>query len=242
VVTGASKGIGASIAKHLAAEGATLVVNYSSSKNAADEVVSEIKRDGGKAVAVKADMSKKAEIEQLFAEAKKNFGSVDILVNNAGVYDLLPLEQISEEHFHKLFNLNVLGLLLATQQAAKQFGPSGGNIINVSSVVSTLAPPGSSVYSATKAAVDAVTRSLAKELGPRKIRVNAINPGMIETEGLHATGIAESDFRKQVETQTPLGRIGQPNDIATVATFLASPDSGWITGETIYLSGGMVIR
>jgi 3-oxoacyl-[acyl-carrier protein] reductase len=218
------------------------VVNYSSSKNAADEVVSEIKRDGGKAVAVKADMSKKAEIEQLFAEAKKNFGSVDILVNNAGVYDLLPLEQISEEHFHKLFNLNVLGLLLATQQAAKQFGPSGGNIINVSSVVSTLAPPGSSVYSATKAAVDAVTRSLAKELGPRKIRVNAINPGMIETEGLHATGIAESDFRKQVETQTPLGRIGQPNDIATVATFLASPDSGWITGETIYLSGGMVIR
>ena len=242
VVTGASKGIGASIAKHLAAEGATVVVNYSSSKNAADEVVSEIKRDGGKAVAVKADMSKKAEIEQLFAETKKNFGNLDILVNNEGIYDLLPLEQISEEHFHKLFNLNVLGLLLATQQAAKQFGPSGGNIINVSSVVSTLAPPGSSVYSATKAAVDAVTRSLAKELGPRKIRVNAINPGMIETEGLHATGIAESDFRKQVETQTPLGRIGQPNDIATVATFLASPDSGWITGETIYLSGGMVIR
>jgi 3-oxoacyl-[acyl-carrier protein] reductase len=242
VVTGASKGIGASIAKHLAAEGAAVVVNYSSSKNNAEEVVSEIKRDGGKAVAVKADMSKKAEIDQLFAETKKNFGNLDILVNNAGIYDLLPLEQITEEHFHKLFNLNVLGLLLATQEAAKQFGPNGGNIINISSVVSTLAPPGGSVYSATKAAVDAVTRSLAKELGPRKIRVNAINPGMIETEGLHATGIAESDFRKQVEAQTPLGRIGQPNDIATVATFLASPDSGWITGETIYLSGGMVIR
>ncbi|HUA66366.1 MAG TPA: glucose 1-dehydrogenase [Alphaproteobacteria bacterium] len=238
VVTGASKGIGASIAKHLAAEGAAVVVNYASSKSGADEVVSEITRNGGKAIAVKADMAKKADIENLFAETKKAFGKADILVNNAGVYEFLPLEQVTEEHFHKQFNLNVLGLVLATQQAVQQFGPNGGNIINISSVASTLAPATGSVYSATKGAVDAVTKSLAKELGPRKIRVNAINPGMIETEGLHGAGISESDFRKNVEAQTPLGRIGQPKDIGSVAVFLASDDSAWLTGETMQVAGG----
>jgi 3-oxoacyl-[acyl-carrier protein] reductase len=238
VVTGASKGIGASIAKHLAAEGAAVVVNYASSKSAADEVVSEINRKGGKAIAVKADVAKKTGIDYLFAETKKAFGAADILVNNAGVYEFLPLEQITEEHFHKQFNLNVLGLVLATQEAVRHFGPNGGNIINISSVVSTLAPATGSVYSATKSAVDAVTKSLAKELGPRKIRVNAINPGMIETEGFHAAGIAGSDFQKNVEAGTPLGRIGQPQEIGTVAVFLASDDSGWITGETMQVAGG----
>lgn len=238
VVTGASKGIGASIAKHLAAEGASVVVNYASSKSGADQVVSDIKSSGGKAVAVKADVAKKVEIEQLFAETKKNFGSVDILVNNAGIFEFLPLDQITEEHFHKQFNLNVLGLLLTTQQAVKDFGPNGGSIINISSVVSTFAPPGGSVYSGTKAAVDVVTKTLAKELGPRKIRVNAINPGMIETEGTHAAGIIGSDFNKQAEAQTPLGRIGQPQDIGKVAIFLASDESGWISGETLRVAGG----
>lgn len=238
VVTGASKGIGASIAKHLAAEGAAVVVNYASSKAGADRVVSEISRNGGKAVAVKADMAKKGEIENLFAEAKKAFGQLDILVNNAGIYEFAPLENITEEHFHKQFNVNVLGLILASQAAAKEFGPSGGNIINISSIVSTLAVPGASIYSATKGAVDAATRSLAKELGPRQIRVNAINPGMVVTEGFQTAGFEESDMRKQVEAQTPLGRIGQPGDIATAAVFLASPDSGWLTGETLVISGG----
>jgi 3-oxoacyl-[acyl-carrier protein] reductase len=238
VVTGASKGIGASIAKHLAAEGAAVVVNYASSKAGADQVVDEITRSGGKAVAVKADMAKKADIDNLFAETKKAFGQVDILVNNAGVYEFQPLEKITEEHFHKHFNLNVLGLLLATQKAVEQFGPNGGNVINISSIASTLAPPTGSVYSATKAAVDTVTKSLAKELGPRKIRVNAINPGMVETEGLNASGISGSDFEKHTVAQTPLGRIGQPQDIAQVVTFLASADSGWVTGETLNVAGG----
>lgn len=238
VVTGASKGIGASIAKHLAAEGASVVVNYASSKTGADQVVSDINRSGGKAVAVKADVSKKAEIDQLFAETKKSFGRLDVLVNNAGIFEFLPLEQITEDHFHKQFNLNVLGLILATQEAVKQFGPDGGSIINISSVVSTFAPPGGAVYSATKGAVDVVTKSLAKELGARKIRVNAINPGMIETEGAHAAGFIGSDFQKNAVAQTPLGRIGQPQDIATVATFLASGDSGWITGQTLQTTGG----
>jgi 3-oxoacyl-[acyl-carrier protein] reductase len=238
VVTGASKGIGASIAKHLAAEGASVVVNYASSKNGADQVVSEISKNGGKAVAVKADVSKKTEIDQLFAETKKNFGQVDILVNNAGVYEFLPLEQVTEDHFHKQFNLNVLGLLLTTQQALPQFGPNGGSIINISSVVSSYAPPNGSVYSATKGAVDTITKSLAKELGPRKIRVNAINPGLIETEGVHAAGVIGSDLQKHAEAATPLGRIGQPQDIGTVATFLASADSGWITGEILNVAGG----
>ena len=239
VVTGASKGIGAAIAEHLAAAGAAVVVNYASSKAGAEAVVKRIRQADGKAVAVQADVSKPEDIRRLFAETKKAFGKVDILVNNAGIYEFGPLEAINAEHFHKQFDLNVLGLLWATQEAVKHFGPSGGSIVNISSVVSTLAPPAASVYSATKAAVDAVTRSLAKELGPRKIRVNSINPGMIETEGFHAAGIAESDSRKQVEAQTPLGRIGQPHDIAPVAVFLASPDSGWITGETLYISGGM---
>jgi 3-oxoacyl-[acyl-carrier protein] reductase len=238
VVTGASKGIGASIAKHLAAEGASVVVNYASSKSGADAVVSEITRNGGKAIAVKGDVAKKTDVEFLFAETKKNFGRLDVLVNNAGIFEFLPLEQITEEHFHKQFNINVLGLLFATQEASKLFGPEGGSVINISSVVSTLAPPASAVYSGTKGAVDTITVVLAKELGARKIRVNAINPGVIATEGAHAGGFIGGDFEKGVVAQTPLGRVGQPNDVATVATFLASDDSGWITGETLKTSGG----
>jgi 3-oxoacyl-[acyl-carrier protein] reductase len=238
VVTGASKGIGASIAKHLAAEGAEVVVNYASSKGGADRVVSEIARNGGKAVAVQADVAKKADIDRLFAETKKAFGTVDVLVNNAGIYEFLPLEDVTEEHFHKQFNLNVLGLLLTTQEAVKHFGPNGGSIVNISSVVSTKGVPNSAVYSGTKGAVDAITRSLAGELGPRGIRVNAINPGMVETEGVQTAGFTESDFRKQIETQTPLGRIGQPLDIAGAAVFLASGDSSWISGETLHIAGG----
>jgi 3-oxoacyl-[acyl-carrier protein] reductase len=238
VVTGASKGIGASIAKHLAAEGAAVVVNYASSKEGADRVVDEIAKRGGKALAVQADVAKKQDIERLFAETKKAFGTLDILVNNAGVYEFAPLESVTEEHFHRQFNLNVLGLILTTQEAIKQFNSTGGSVINISSIASTATPPGGSVYSATKAAVDAVTKSLARELGPRKIRVNAINPGMVETEGTRSAGITESDFRKQVEAQTPLGRIGPPQDIATAAVFLASSDSAWITGENFIVTGG----
>jgi 3-oxoacyl-[acyl-carrier protein] reductase len=239
VVTGASKGIGASIASHLAAEGASVVVNYASSKTGAERVVADILGKGGKAIAVQANLAKQADVERLFAETKKAFGRLDILVNNAGIYEFATIENVTAQHFHKHFDLNVLGLLLASQEAVKLFGPGGGSIVNISSFVATAAPAGTSVYSATKAAVDAVTRSLAKELGPRKIRVNSINPGMVETEGVRAAGIAESDFRKQTEAQTPLGRIGQPQDIAPAAVFLASPDSGWITGETLYISGGL---
>src|ERR1043166_2744203 len=238
VVTGASKGIGAAIAEHLAAEGASVVVNYASSKSGADAVVARIQKKEGKAVAVQADVSSGDAIRRLFGEAKKAFGKVDILVNNAGIYEFKPLQEITEEHFHRHFNLNVLGLLLASQEAAKHFGPDGGNIINISSVVATMAIPGASVYGATKAAVNVITRTLAAELGPRKIRVNSINPGMVESEGLHAAGIVESEFRKQAEAQTPLGRIGQPGDIAPAAVFLASDDSSWITGESFYISGG----
>lgn len=238
VVTGASKGIGASIARHLADEGAAVVVNYASSKAGADRVVADITGKGGKAIAVQADVAKQADIQRLFAETKRAFGQVDILINNAGIYEFAPLEAITPEHFHKQFDLNVLGLLLASQEAVKHFGPAGGNIVNISSVVAESPMATASVYSATKAAVDAITVSLAKELGPRKIRVNAINPGMVETEGVHAAGIAESDFRKQVESQTPLGRIGQPQDIAPAAVFLASNDSGWLTGETLLIAGG----
>jgi 3-oxoacyl-[acyl-carrier protein] reductase len=239
IVTGASKGIGASIAKHLAAEGAAVVVNYASSKAGADKVVAEIVKHGGKAVAVHADVSKLPDVQRLFAETKKAFGKLDILVNNAGIYKFAPLAEVTPEHFHQQFDLNVLGLLLATQEAVKLFGPAGGNVINISSVVATLALPNISVYSATKAAVNSITRGLAIELGPRKIRVNAINPGMVETEGTHSAGITDSEMRKQTEAQTPLGRIGQPQDIAPAAVFLASSDSGWITGETLYISGGM---
>ena len=238
VVTGASKGIGAAIAKNLAAEGASVVVNYASSKAGADKVVSEITSAGGKAIAVRGDVAKRADIERLFAETKKTFGRLDILVNNAGVYGFSPLENVTEEHFHKHFNLNVLGLILATQAAAKLFDSAGGSVINISSVVSTLGFPNASVYSGTKGAVDSITRSLAKELGPRGIRVNAINPGMVETEGTHSAGIAGSEMRKQVEAQTPLGRIGKPQDIAGAVVFLASADSSWITGETFVISGG----
>jgi 3-oxoacyl-[acyl-carrier protein] reductase len=239
IVTGASKGIGAAIAKHLAAEGAAVVVNYASSKQGAERVVADIERTGGKAIVMQANMAKKPEIERLFAEAKKAFGRVDILVNNAGIYEFSPLEGVTEEHFHKHFDLNVLGLIFASQEAIKHFGSAGGSIINISSVASTAAPANTSVYSATKASVDAVTKSVAKELGPRKIRVNAINPGMVETEGVHAAGIMESDFRKEVESKTPLGRIGQSEDIAPAVVFLASEESRWITGETMRVSGGL---
>lgn len=240
IVTGASKGIGASIAVHLAAEGAAVVVNYNSGKADADRVVGEITGNGGRAVAIQANIAREPDIRRLFAEAKKAFGPLDILVNNAGIYEFAPLENITAAHYHKLFDLNVLGLILASQEAAKHFGADGGNIINISSVVATAAPATGSVYSATKAAVDAITRSLAKELGPRKIRVNSINPGMVETEGTTTAGFTatESGFRKQVESQTPLGRIGRPHDIGPAAVFLASSDSAWITGETLAISGG----
>jgi 3-oxoacyl-[acyl-carrier protein] reductase len=239
LVTGASKGIGATIARQLATEGAVVVVNYSSSKEGADRVVGEINGSGGKAVAIQANVSRPAEVQRLFADTKKAFGRLDILVNNAGIYEFTAIEDITPEHFHKHFDLNVLGLLLASQEAVKLFGDAGGTIVNISSVVATLTPPTGAVYNATKAAVDAVTKTLAKELGPRKIRVNAVNPGMVETEGTHSAGITESDFRKQTEAQTPLGRIGQPRDIAPAVVFLASPDSGWITGETLTISGGL---
>ncbi|KAF0843023.1 3-oxoacyl-[acyl-carrier protein] reductase [Methylovorus glucosotrophus] len=240
VITGASKGIGAGIAKLYAAEGAAVVVNYASSKAGAEQVVADITAAGGKAIAVQADVAKQADIQRLFAEAIKAYGKIDILVNNAGVYEFSPLEAITEEHFHKQFNLNVLGLILTTQEAVKHFPEAGGSIINISSVVSsTFAPAQGSVYSATKGAVDAVTRSLSKELGPRKIRVNAINPGMVETEGLHSVGFAEGEFRSHIESQTPLGRIGQVQDIAPAALFLASDDAAWITGEPLFISGGL---
>lgn len=238
VVSGASKGIGASIAKHLAAEGATVVVNYASSKEGAENVVKEIVNNGGKAVAIQADFSKKADIDRLFNETKTKFSRLDILVNNAGVYEFSPLESITEEHFHRQFNLNVLGLILASQKAAGLFDENGGSIINISSVAAKGLATGS-VYSATKAAVDTITRALSQELGARKIRVNSLSPGMVETEGAHAAGIIGSDFQKNVESQTPLGRIGIPSDIGKIAVFLASDDSGWITGETLLAAGGM---
>jgi 3-oxoacyl-[acyl-carrier protein] reductase len=238
VVTGASKGIGAGIAKGLAAEGAAVVVNYSSSKGGADRVVAEISSKGGRAIAVQGDVAKAADVGRIFAATKQAFGRLDILVNNAGVYNLLPLEEITEEDFHRHFNINVLGLLLATKEAAKLFGAEGGSVINIGSVANDMNIPNSVVYTATKGAVDAVTRVLAKELGPRKIRVNAIKPGVIETEGTHSMGVIGSDLEKQSVAQTPLGRTGQPDDIAPVAVFLASDESRWITGDTLAVSGG----
>ena len=238
LVTGASKGIGASIAKHLAREGAAVVVNYHSGKSDADRVVTEITRGGGKAIAVQANLSQRAEIDRLFAETRKAFGRLDILVNNAGIYEFTPLEKVTEEHFHKQFNLNVLGLILASQKAAECFDSAGGCIINVGSGAGANPPAGASGYSATKAAVDAITKSLSKELGARKIRVNSLNPGMVETEGVHTAGVLGTDFHKQILAQTPLGRIGQPEDIGKVAAFLASDDAGWISGETLLVAGG----
>jgi len=239
LVTGASKGIGAGIAKALAAEGAAVVVNYASSKEGADKVVAEITSSGGKAVAVQGDFSKQADVTRVFAETKKAFGRLDVLVNNAGVYEFAALDAVTEESFHKMFNLNVLGLLLSSQESLKYFGPEGGSIINIGSAVTSLNVATAVTYTATKGAVDSVTRVLAKELGPRKIRVNSINPGMIETEGTHTGGFIGSDFQGVLEAQTPLGRIGQTADVAPIATFLASDDSGWLTGELLLASGGL---
>jgi 3-oxoacyl-[acyl-carrier protein] reductase len=238
VVTGASKGIGAAIAKSLAAEGASVVVNYSSSKSGARTVVDSITAAGGKAVAVGGDVSKVAEAQGIIDAAIKNYGRLDILVNNSGVYEFDAIEAITEAKFHRMFNINVLGLLLTTQAALKHIG-DGGSIINIGSVVSRITPPTSAIYTGTKGAVDAITGVLARELGPKNIRVNAINPGMVETEGVQTAGFLESDFEKATVAQTPLGRLGQPGDIASVAVFLASDDSGWLTGEHILAGGGL---
>jgi 3-oxoacyl-[acyl-carrier protein] reductase len=238
VVTGASKGIGAAIAKSLAAEGASVVVNYASSKAGADTVVDAITKAGGKAVAVGGDVSKAADAEKIIDTAVKNFGRLDILVNNSGVYEFQPIEAITEDHYHKIFNINVLGLLLTTKAAVKHLG-EGGSIINIGSAVTEIFPPASAVYTGTKGAVDAITGVLANELGARKIRVNSLNPGMVDTEGVQSGGYLGTDFEKGLVAQTPLGRIGQVDDISSVAVFLASDDSKWLTGETLVASGGL---
>jgi 3-oxoacyl-[acyl-carrier protein] reductase len=238
IVTGASKGIGASIAQHLAEAGAAVAVNYASSKEAAERIVSEITAKGGRAIAVQGDVSRQSDVERLVAETVRAFGRLDILVNNAGAYEFAPLEAVTEAHVRRLLDVNVLGPLLASKAAAARFN-GGGSVINISSVVDQMPVPNASVYSATKAALGAITRSLAAELGPRNVRVNAIAPGMVETEGWHAAGFAESDLRKQVEAQTPLGRIGQPRDIAPAVVFLASDDAAWITGQTLLITGGV---
>jgi 3-oxoacyl-[acyl-carrier protein] reductase len=238
VVTGASKGIGAGIAKALAAEGAKVVVNYASSREGADRVVSEITAKGGMAIAVHGDVAKADDVKRIFAETKSAFGGLDVLVNNAGVFKFDPLEDVTEAEFHREFNINVLGTILATQEAVKHFGSAGGSVINLGSIVGTNPVPNSVVYSATKGAVDNITFALARELGPRKIRVNAIAPGPVETEGVHSIGIIGSDFEKQMVAGTPLGRIGQPDDIAGAAVFLASDDARWVSGESIRAAGG----
>ena len=239
VVTGASKGIGAEIARDLADAGAKVVVNYASSREGADKVVADITAKGGKAIAVQGDVAKIADVERLFTETKKAYGHVDVLVNNAGVYSFSPVADFTEEDFHRHFNINVLGLLQATREALKVFNPDGGSVINVGSAVTSVHPPNTVVYTATKGAVDSITAVLAKELAPRKIRVNSINPGGVETEGTVTAGVIGSDWEKELVADTPLGRIGQPNDIAPLATFLASDDSGWLTGELITASGGL---
>lgn len=238
VVTGASKGIGASIAKHYGAEGAVVVVNYASDREGAERVVGEIEAGGGRAKAVGADLSKPEEIVRMFEVVKGAYGRVDVLVNNAGIYEFGVLEEIHPEHFHRQFNVNVLGLLLATKEAVALFPGSGGSVIHISSLISTARMPGAAVYSGTKGAVDAITRSLAAELGPRGIRVNAINPGMVETEGVHRAGFIGTEMEAQMKAATPLGRLGQPQDIATMAVFLASEDASWISGETLVIAGG----
>ncbi|HVZ02411.1 MAG TPA: glucose 1-dehydrogenase [Dongiaceae bacterium] len=238
VVTGASKGIGAGIARELAAAGASVVVNYAAARDDAERVVASIKQKGGKAIAVQGDVSKEADVKRLFAETKQAFGPVDVLVNNAGVYGFQPVETISEAEYRREFDINVLGPLLATREAVAHFNGNGGSIINVGSVVSTKAFPAAAIYSGTKGALDAITRAFAAELGPRKIRVNTIAPGVIETEGATTLGVIGSDFEKQAAAQTPLGRIGQPDDVAKIAVFLASDQSGWVNGERIVAAGG----
>jgi 3-oxoacyl-[acyl-carrier protein] reductase len=238
IVTGASKGIGAGIAKAFGEAGAAVSVNYASSKAGADHVVAEITGKGGKAVAIKGDVSKAVDVQQLFDETKKAFGPVDVLVNNAGVFKFEPLEAVTEDEFHREFNTNVLGSILTIQEAVKGFESNGGSVINISSIASTNPTPNSLVYAATKSALDSITRVLARELGPRKIRINTIAPGGVETEGIHRIGIIGSDIEKQMVSNTPLGRFGQPEDIARVAVFLASEDAGWVTGERITVSGG----
>jgi len=239
LVTGASKGIGAAIALRLADEGATVAVNYSSSKEGADRVVAEILNKGGKAVAVYGNLSKPEEVTNVIAATKEALGAIDILVNNAGVYEFAPLDAITPEHFHKQFDLNVLGLLLTTQEAVRAFSDQGGSIVNISSGVSTIAPPNSAVYTATKGSVDAITMVLSKELAVRNIRVNAVNPGLIETEGVVAAGIHEGDMRNWIESVTPMGRIGTVNEIASVVAFLVSDDAAYVTGETLHATGGL---
>jgi 3-oxoacyl-[acyl-carrier protein] reductase len=239
VVTGASKGIGAGIARALAEAGASVVINYASSKDAAERLVSEIASAGGKALAVKANVAREADVVRLFDEANKAFGRLDVLVNNAGMYGFAPLAEVTEDQYRAHFDLNVLGLILSSREAARRFGPEGGSIVNIGSTITSITPPNSVIYTATKGAVDAITRTLAKELGPRRIRVNSVNPGMVETEGVHASGLMEGDMRRSIEGQTPLGRIGQVADIAPVAVFLASPESGWITGEVVRVAGGL---
>jgi len=238
VVTGASKGIGAAIAKHLAAEGASVVVNYASSKEGADTVVAEIEKAAGKATVVGGDVSKADEAQGIINATIENYGRLDVLVNNSGVYEFLPIEGITEDHFHRIFNVNVLGAILTTQAALKYL-TEGSSIINIGSAVTSLNPPNSAVYTGTKGALDAITSVLAKELGPRKIRVNSINPGIVETEGSRAAGFIGSDFEKAVIGQTPFGRTGQVDDIAPTAVFLASDDSRWLTGEHLIASGGL---
>lgn len=239
IVTGASKGIGAEIAIQLAAEGASVAVNYSSSKEGAERVVAEIAKQGGKAIAVKANLTDPKDIETLVSETKKAFGPINILVNNAGIYEFSPLDTITAEHFHKQFNLNVLGLLLVSQSAVRHFHPDGGNIVNISSGVSTLTPPNSAVYSATKASVDSITSVLSKELAPKKIRVNCVNPGMIITEGVKSAGLNEGDMREWIESMTPMGRVGTAKEVASAVVFFASNEAGYITGETLHVTGGL---